>query len=122
MTAKLGIIPRERETVQRGIMKDSINEQRRALGGSKEERFRMAIDDIEGASCEDCQLNKHYESDYEGRDSKFYEKFYQSQLQYFVEQGMRVTKDRSHKQKGSKTEIKELKYTDQLLERLQIDN
>ena len=30
-------------------MKDSTNEQRRALGGSKEERLRMAIDDIEEA-------------------------------------------------------------------------
>ena len=32
---------------------------------------------------------------------------------------MRVTKDQSHKEKGSRTEINELKYTDQLLERLQ---
>ena len=36
------------------------------------------------------------------------------QLQCFVEQGMRVTKDQSHKEKGSRTEINELKYTDQL--------
>ena len=48
-TAKHGIIPTERETVQRGIMKESTNGQRRALGGSKEERFRTAIDDIEEA-------------------------------------------------------------------------
>ena len=48
-TAKHGIISKERETVERGITKDSTNEQRRALGGSKEERFRRAIDDIEGA-------------------------------------------------------------------------
>ena len=48
-TAKHGIIPTERETVERGITKDSTNEQRRALGGSKEERFRTAIDDIEEA-------------------------------------------------------------------------
>ena len=48
-TPKHGIVPTERETVKRGIMKDSTNEQRRALGGSKEERFRTAIDDIEEA-------------------------------------------------------------------------
>ena len=48
-TPKHGIIPTERETVERGITKDSTNEQRRALGGSKEERFRTAIDDIEEA-------------------------------------------------------------------------
>ena len=47
--AKHGIIPTEREIVERGIMKDSTNEQRRALGGSKEERFRTAIGDIEEA-------------------------------------------------------------------------
>ena len=35
---------------------------------------------------------------------------------------MRVTIDKSHKEKGSRTEINESKYTDQLLERLQIDN
>ena len=46
-TAKHGIISKERETVERGITKDSTNEQRRALVGSKEERFRTAIDDIE---------------------------------------------------------------------------
>ena len=46
MNAKHGIIPTERETVEGGIMKDSTNEQRRALGGSKEERFGTAIDDI----------------------------------------------------------------------------
>ena len=49
MTAKHGIISTERETVEIGIMKDSTNEQRRALGGSKEERFGTAIDDIEEA-------------------------------------------------------------------------
>ena len=48
-TAKHGIIPTERETVERGITKDSTNEQRRVLCGSKEKRFRTAIDDIEGA-------------------------------------------------------------------------
>ena len=48
-----------------------MNKQRRALGGSKEERFRMAIDDIEG-----WQLNEQYRSDYEGRDSKFYKESY----------------------------------------------
>ena len=37
------------QTVERGITKDSTNEQRRALGGSKEERFKMVIDDIEEA-------------------------------------------------------------------------
>ena len=46
-TPKHGIIPTERETVERGITKDSTNKQRRALGSSKEERFRTAIDDIE---------------------------------------------------------------------------
>ena len=45
-TAKYGIITTERETVEGGIMKDSTNEQRRALGGSKEKRFGTAIDDI----------------------------------------------------------------------------
>ena len=49
MTAKHGIIPTERETVERKIIKDDTNKQRRALGGSKEERFRLAIDDIEKA-------------------------------------------------------------------------
>ena len=48
-TAKHGIIRTEKETVERGITKDSTNKQRRALGGSKEERFRTAIDDIEEA-------------------------------------------------------------------------
>ena len=48
-TPKHGFVPTERETVKRVIKKDSTNEQRRALGGSKEERFRMAIDDIEEA-------------------------------------------------------------------------
>ena len=48
-TAKHGIISTERETVEGGIMKDSTNKQRRALGGSKEERFRTVIDDIEEA-------------------------------------------------------------------------
>ena len=37
-------------------------------------------------------------------------------VQYCVEQGMRVYKDQSRKEKGSKTEINESKYTDQLLE------
>ena len=45
--AKHVIISTERETVERGIIKDGTNKQRRALGGSKEERFRTAIDDIE---------------------------------------------------------------------------
>ena len=49
MTAKHDIIRTERETVERGITKDSTNEQRRALGGSKEERFRTVIDDINEA-------------------------------------------------------------------------
>ena len=49
MTAKHDIIPTERETVERGITKNSMNEQRRALGSNKEGRFRMAIDDIEEA-------------------------------------------------------------------------
>ena len=48
-TAKHGIIRTEKETVERGITKDSTNKQRRALGGSKEERFRTAIYDIEEA-------------------------------------------------------------------------
>ena len=48
-TAKHGIISTERETVEGGTTKDSTNEQRRALDGSKEERFRTAIDDIEEA-------------------------------------------------------------------------
>ena len=47
--AKHGIIRTERETAERGIMKDSMNKQSRALGGSKEERFRTAIDDIKKA-------------------------------------------------------------------------
>ena len=49
MTAKHGFIPTERETVERGITKDSMNKQRRSLGGSKEERFRTVIDDINEA-------------------------------------------------------------------------
>ena len=48
-TAKHGIICTEKEIVERGITKDSTNKQRRVLGGSKEERFRTAIDDIEEA-------------------------------------------------------------------------
>ena len=48
-TPKHGIIPTKRETVERGITKDSTNEQRRSLGSSKEERFRTVIDDIEEA-------------------------------------------------------------------------
>ena len=48
-TAKHGIIPTERETEKRGIMGDGTNKQRRALGGSKEERIRIGIDDIEEA-------------------------------------------------------------------------
>ena len=46
-TVKHGIIRTENKTVERGITKNSTNKQRRALGGSKEERFRTAIDDIE---------------------------------------------------------------------------
>ena len=49
MTAKHGIICTEKEIVERRITKDSTNKQRRVLGGSKEERFRIAIDDIEEA-------------------------------------------------------------------------
>ena len=56
-TAKHGIICTEKEIVERGITKDSTNKQRRVLGGSKEERFRTAIDDIE-EGCEDWQLNE----------------------------------------------------------------
>ena len=43
-TAKHGVIFTENDTVEKGIRK-----QRRTLGGSKEERFRTAIDDIEEA-------------------------------------------------------------------------
>ena len=40
----------------------------------------------------------------------------------FVELGMRVTINQIHIETGSKTEIIESIYTDQLLERTQIDN
>ena len=46
-TAKYGIIPTERQTKEGGIMEDSTNKQRRALGGGKKERIRTAVDDIE---------------------------------------------------------------------------
>ena len=48
MTAKHGIIPTERET-EGGIMEDGTNKQRRTLSGSKKERIRTAVDDIEEA-------------------------------------------------------------------------
>ena len=72
--AKHGIIPTERETVERGITKDSTNKQRRALGGRKEERFRTAIDDIEEAV--KLATKEQCENGYEGRDSKFCEESY----------------------------------------------
>jgi len=46
-TAKHDIIHTERETENRGIMKDCTN--REGMGGSKEERIRTVIDGVEEA-------------------------------------------------------------------------
>ena len=39
----------QKETEEGGIMENGTNKQRRALGGSKEEKIRTTIDDIEEA-------------------------------------------------------------------------
>ena len=78
---------------------------------AKKKRFRTAIDDIEeavkiGDKMNNTRVTTRGENQILQRIGN----------QYFVEQGMRVIKDQSHKEKGSRTEMNELKYMDQLLE------